>query len=213
MIRVRVASAIFSVIFVMASACAGAGGSAHPISDTSNSAGWEDDGGESSDGLPKDGAPEVADPLDVSMLKNDLCILISDSQAQQFDGTFDGLEHKAEDDSPRCLWKYDGNRYPIGYMSYWIREDNPDGISKYYGDISEQSATVEPIDPVLGYPAIRFDVKQDDPGSCVYKVGVRDDVVITFHVLLMEEHPSRDSPCDVAREFSGVAIENLKEAQ
>ena len=159
--------------------------------------------------LPKNGAPDVANPLDASMLRDQPCKAVTDQQAEKLPGKLSDTATRKDG----CVWSYDGDLFRLGAINGDLEVDNPEGLSSYYGDFDDDDTKVNPVDPIKGYPAIYFDIGTQDPGNCVIKVGIRNSLVYTSHAVLDSEHPSYDEPCEVAREFTEIAIENLKEAQ
>lgn len=164
--------------------------------------------GSSEDKLPQNGAPAVENPLDVGTLENDSCASITDKQAKQFSGEFVGAEM---DDKGYCTWTYDKDPFHLGFIGGKLGLDDNNGLSAYYQ--GEQAAKSDPVDSVDGYPAVQYDLDLETEGNCVIVVGVRDDLTYRVLVELESEHPSYDDPCEVAREFAGVVVDNLKEAQ
>lgn len=164
--------------------------------------------GSSEENLPQNGAPAVKKPLDASMLKDDLCDSITDKQAKQFSGEFVGSEM---DDKGYCTWTYDKDPFRLGFIGGKLGLDDNNGLSAYYK--SEQATKSDPVDPVNGYPAVQYDLELETEGNCAIVVGVRDDLTYRVLVGLEPEHPSYDEPCEVAREFAGFVVDNLKEAQ
>jgi len=220
--RSRVVLGAIAVTGLILSGCsAAADGSAQPVpsgqlpssteqnTEPSVSQG-EDSSGSSGGDLPKNGAPAVEDPLDASMLQGDLCSAITNKQAQQFPGEFVGSKIK----NSECVWTYDKDPFHLGFINGTLQSGNSQGLSKYYGgSFDEEIAKVKPVDSVKGYPAIHFDLGKSDSGVCVLMTGLRNELIYTTQVVLEPEHPSYDSPCEFAREFSGVVVDNLKEAQ
>jgi len=183
-------------------------GSAIPVSTTTQSTTTSQEQGSTSN-LPKNGAPNVSDPLNVSALADDPCEAMTNEQAKGFAETFLGETIS----SGNCRWKYQGEHYRIGYVGGGIESGNYVGLTKYYGPIDEEVMEVNPVDSVHGYPAVHADLELDTAGQCLLKVGLRNDVVYDALANLESEHPEYDDPCGVAREFAGVVVDNLKEAQ
>lgn len=210
MLRPRAVVGVGAAVVLLVSSCGEVSGSAHPVTGGSQEVPTEGNSDQRVDNLPQNGAPAVSDPLDTESIDDDPCVAMTDDQAEDFPGKFSGTSIK----SGSCLWQYDGDEYGnFASIGGSLELNNHDGLTKYYGDIDEDIEKVEPVDPVHGYPAIHVDLKAKTDGNCLIKVGVRDDVVYDSLAILEREHPSRDSPCDVAREFAGVVVDNLKEAQ
>jgi len=207
-----------AVIGVLVAGCGGAvDGSAQPVSTSAHSSSSSQqtdsalpDGDGSERDLPQNGAPEVEDPLDVSMLRDDLCAAMTEEQAKQFPGDFAGSE---TDDKGYCTWAYEGDIGYLGFVSGKLRTANSEGLSKYYGKMDSNDANSSPIDPVNSYPAVRFDLGLTSDGNCSIIVGFKDDLTYDILVELKSDHPSYDEPCEVARKFAGVVVDNLKDAQ
>lgn len=159
--------------------------------------------------LPKNGAPAVKEPLDVSSIKDDPCEAMTEKQAGEFPGTLLNTETR----SGKCAWKYEGDRYRLGSVGGGLELDSSKGLTKYYGDIDDDVAVVDPVDAVEGYPTVHFDADVSTGGVCALEVGLRDDLVYTAQAILESDHPSYDNPCDAARDFAEVVVGNLKEAQ
>lgn len=209
---------VIAVAGLVLSACSGAAdGSAQSTSASNVGTSTEQelesshlpDSNSSSNDLPKNGAPHVENPLDVSMLKGDECAAMTEKQAKEFPGNFDETRMRNDD----CEWIYRDDMFIIGGVGGSLDLDHPGGLSDYYGNADSDSYELEPIDPIKGYPAINFDIGKEGSGSCAIKVGVRDDLVYTSLPILDPGHPSYDKPCEIAREFAEVVVENLKEAQ
>lgn len=160
--------------------------------------------------LPQNGAPAVNDPLDVGVVKDDLCAAITDDQAERFPGE---LVESGTDGEDYCTWKYEKDMFRLGYINGELDLDNPKGLSKYYGNVNEDIVTVDPVGSVNGYPAVQLDIGHTESGGCVITVGIRNDLTYTSHVVLNDDHPSYDEPCELAREFAGVVVDNLKKDQ
>lgn len=155
----------------------------------------------------------VGTPLDVSMLKQDICKAMTEEQAKTFPGTLTGNEVEHDGESDYCVWNYEGERYLLGSITGGLEIDNDQGLTQYYKQKATGSWDVKPIDPIAGYPAVIHDVGMQSIGGCVIAVGVRNDLVYTASTQLGHGHPSRDTPCKAARKLAGLVIQNLKEAQ
>jgi|GEM_PF-2369339 len=209
---------MFAVVGALLAGCSGAvDGSAQPVASSdrhaSGAPGTEsslpDDTDVSEDNLPKNGAPPVEDPLDASTLKDDLCSAMTDEQAQKFPGKFVGTEM----DEGFCSWPYNKGSFRVGSVSGRLNPNNPHGLSKYYGEMNKEDSKSSPMDPVHGYPTVRFDLGLTPEDNCSIIVGLRDDLTYDVLVQLYEEHPSYGEPCQVARKFAGIVVDNLKEGQ
>src|SRR5699024_7555539 len=108
-------------------------------------------------------------PLDASMLHNDICAAMTDVQAKKFPGN---LADSEVDDKGYCDWTYEKDLFNIGYIGGRLGVDNQYGLSSYY--TGEQSAKSDPLEPVNGYPAVRYDLNLETDGNCVIVIGLRD---------------------------------------
>src|SRR5699024_2284198 len=158
-------------------------------------------------GLPKNGAPAVENPLDASMLKDDACAAMTDEQAKQLPGNFQDTRMSGND----CSWGYRDDMFRIGGIGGSLDLDHPGGLSDYYGSSDNDLGKTIPVDTVHGYSAIQYDIGQSESGSCVIKIGMRGDIVYTAQAVLTSDHRSYDAPCEVTREFAEIVVENLKE--
>lgn len=201
--RVHVAAIMSCAAALFVGACGGTPGNAQPVPESKEST------HSSGRPLPRHGAPEVTNPLDVGMIKQDPCDAITAHQAKTFSGTVTDTEIESGD----CVWNYDGGRYLLGSISGGLDLDNSEGLTRYYAQKDKGNWQIEPIEPISGYPALIHDVDLKSVGGCVVVVGVQNDLVYTASTQLGSEHPSSDTPCKVAKKLAGFVIGNLKEAQ
>lgn len=189
------------------SACSSAGGTAQPVPKPS------DPTAQSGSNLPRHGAPVVTDPLKVDSLKSDTCNAMTQEQAESFAGTLTGTKVERDGESAYCVWNYSGGRYPYGSIRGGLDMSNDDGLTRYFSQKNSGGWKVQKIDAIAGYPAVIHDVGLQSIGGCVIAVGVQNDLVYKASTQLGSEHPSRDKPCEIARNLATLAVQNLKEAQ
>lgn len=124
--------------------------------------------------LPHSGAPNVADPLDISRYVDDPCLALTADQAEQL-----SLPHPGEpDETPlgkACSWV---NRDSFLSLDLSILNENPTGLSSFYhANDHGKYEFFEPLPPIEGFPAVAYDVLDErDSGRCPIAVGVANDL-------------------------------------
>lgn len=167
---------------------------------------------------PKHGAPDIAQPLDVSSLTHNPCDAITDTQVESFPGTLDETQTSpttAGGAGTACGWIFDGPRYSYGSISGGIVPPTPThhGLSSIY-DGRDAAKVFRPIKSINGYPAVIYSGSGPiESGSCRMSVGLRNDTAYRIQTMLDADHPSYDKPCRMARKLAGYIVQNLKEAQ
>lgn len=167
---------------------------------------------------PKNGAPDIPNPLDVSTLTSNPCEVLTKQQVESFPGSLSEDTHSlpttAGGAGKACSWIFTGKRYSIGAISGGIvpPTSTHHGLSSIY-DGRESADVFRPI-TVHDYPAVIYSATGAiGSGACRMSVGLRNDTAYRIQTGLAGNHPSYEKPCRMAKKLAGYIVRNLKEAQ
>lgn len=165
---------------------------------------------------PTNGAPDVTDPLNTSAIEMDPCHAVSEQQLESFPGSLD--ETKPETSGARsktCAWIFNGDEgYSFGDIRGGVNVDDDGGLGTLYQQQAEGKLGIfKPVDAINGYPALVYNTGQGRDGRCVLAVGLNNEHIYITDVSFDDNHPSYESPCEPAKKFAGLVVENLKEGQ
>lgn len=165
---------------------------------------------EQSDG-PSDGAPDVADPIDVSQFQEDPCQAFTAEQLGTLAVNPDG-ESSAEPSGKACRWRHPDGR---GSVQLTFLDQNDRGIGGVYaGEARGEWVFFEEMPPLDGgYPVVSFGKLDDrDTGRCAVAVGVSNQVAFLLHLAQSAANVGAEEPCEVASRVAGMALETMKGA-
>lgn len=169
-----------------------------------------------SETLPHDGAPDVAEPLDVGDPAAPPCRLLDAAAAEGIVGT-PMAERYVRDLSD------DGSGSPaecnyvladeLGAVGLGLGTWHGHGLSSLYQAQAEgKLTTFRPVPDVEGYPGLVYEDETDQPGSCLLAVGLRNDMTFDVALRLRPGQPRAADPCPVALALASAGIRALTAA-
>jgi hypothetical protein len=194
--------ALVGAVALLVAGCSGNGGS--PFGGTFTPPG-ETSAAEQSDSPadgPKDGAPKVADPLDVDRIVDEPCAGLGTDQLSGLGFAGPGeLNTVGKDDG--CDWYMDDSRM----HSVTIRPlaSDKDGLGDAYHR-RDDYAYFEPT-TIGGYPAAygsMMDLRDD--GNCTLQVGVTDELAIEVTTYFLDVEP-----CPMAGRTAEAMVEHIRD--
>lgn len=168
-------------------------------------------------GLPHDGAPKVAEPIDAKPWTSKPCELITNEQLKAAGFTFPGMDFKVTDTSdpvtgPACDAQWGTSTKGLGF-GLNLKTSNVEGLSSFYKDSKTPGKfdVFKELGDVHGYPAVEIEEKKSqlDPGDCNIEVGLRDDLPLQVIMSARQSKFSKD-PCGAAKTVAGLVIDTMK---
>jgi hypothetical protein len=198
-------NALRLLVAVTALGLAGCTSPGTPVpSQTSTSAASTTSSASGSSSNSANGAPRVANPLDVTKFIAKPCALLTASQVASLGLTGSGNPQTASSGNEMCSWHSADDRedYTISFLP-----NNKGGLSdNYRANKDGQWAYFEPTE-VADYPAVFNDIgDRRDRGSCTIVTGVRDE--LTFRVA--SARTPNQKGCEKVKEIAGQVITTLK---
>ena len=152
------------------------------------------------------GAPQVAQPLNVSNYVKDPCQLLSAAQLQTISFT---LTNKPTTDKSSalgagCDWHdhHTGAHVGVAWQSNYTN-----GLNDLYAKKGEEKYFIPT--QVEGYPAVYASESDDRPtGTCTLNVGPTNTSM--FFVLTDAPPDQKTTACDIAQKAAGLAIDTMK---
>ncbi|HEX3792377.1 MAG TPA: DUF3558 domain-containing protein [Pseudonocardiaceae bacterium] len=184
---------------LLAAGCSSTGGTPTPTTDNSGGA---------TTALPStslNGAPHVADPLDVSKFRDNPCTALTPTQVQQLNI---GATAKADNTGgPSCDWGSATDSAKVGVTVSFLSGGG--GLSYIYANKADY-AVFTGLSSIDGYPAIRADqVDQTSIGECTVVVGASDDQAVSF-ALSAGLSQDKSDPCTATQQLAQDVITNIK---
>lgn len=173
-----------------------------PSTETAVVAGPVSSATEPKDDVPKNGAPEVTDPLDVERVLVDPCEALGDDQLRGlgFGGPGEFDTFRGED---QCKWRMADSSLQIVTIRPAVSPK--ESLSDVYGK-RDRMAYFKPT-TIGGYPAVYASpIDQRDGGNCQLLVGVSDDQLITVAATFLQVEP-----CPVVGRTAEAMIEHLSD--
>ncbi|TDV50715.1 DUF3558 domain-containing protein [Actinophytocola oryzae] len=203
--RLRLALVVATLTLAVASGCTTtSAGSPFPGSSVKTST----SGDTGSDGdLPTDGAPEVADPLDVSRFEQNPCEALTAEQTRTLNipATGEPLDDAV---GKGCAWE---NTETHGAANIRFSSEDERGLSSVYREARGSAwAYFEQIGDIEGHPAVAFDPDTKEPrDDCTVAVGVSDQLVFGVRVDLSDDNIDKKNPCDVTAQVASMMMRTM----
>lgn len=164
-------------------------------------------------GLPKNGAPAVAHPIDPSKYVSNVCLTLNQSAQSALHITEPGQAQQGGP-GPQCVWHIVGtsSAAPGEMTNVEIEIANnalfQGGLSNFYGNRSKMKV-FEPLGEIDGYPAVLAMPKDTRPqGTCSVTVGVTDNLV--FAAGASVKLGSSTDPCTNAKKVAELMVQTIK---
>jgi hypothetical protein len=164
----------------------------------------------SSTGGP-DGVPKVAHPLETSRFEKEPCATLSSEQLGQLGITTAPKPMPEDKLGPSCTWNADddgglnlGARLlTVGSSLASLYKQRDQGRWKLF----------EPVADVAGYPGVLLDPSSAQPkGKCELSVAVRDDLIYSLQVDMLQSSKDYANPCPVVQKAAEMAVSTMKGA-
>ncbi|WP_158888297.1 DUF3558 domain-containing protein [Amycolatopsis anabasis] len=160
-------------------------------------------------GLPRSGAPKVADPLPASVFEKHPCDgSLTPAQLTELLGEVPSARKTDNAAGPGCGWTKSSTHaiVDVGYMT-----GVTDGLTQMYEVQKPKAAFWQELAPVAGYPAIAYDATRAQPvESCAVAVGVADNLVFDAAATLGQNRIGKVDPCEASRKLAEMVLTNLK---
>ncbi|TVT61907.1 DUF3558 domain-containing protein [Amycolatopsis rhizosphaerae] len=160
--------------------------------------------------LPYAGAPQVADPLPVSILSGDPCV--DALTADQTRTIFGQVESGGRSDhgalGPTCGW----SNLDSGASLLVTYDLTHDGLSSVYRG-SKPRATVWREVSTQSFPAVAYvtDLGGSKDAFCAISVGVADSATVDIGLTLSRAKVGKSDPCAVNAQIADLVIGNLRQ--
>ncbi|MEC3980654.1 DUF3558 domain-containing protein [Amycolatopsis sp. H20-H5] len=163
-------------------------------------------------GLPRAGAPKVANPLKTGAFESKPCQAATNTEIESAGGKLESAELQPVGNGQSCLWIFADL---TGTINGAMNLSEPDGLSHFYALKAQGSGltTFKPLPDIAGYPAVVFANGGENKGVCNLAVGVRDNMMYTLVTRLFDGSPGYNDPCGVNVKIAEFAVKHLKEAQ
>lgn len=182
-----------------------AGGPSAPTSSAATSGSAPQSSTSESSSLPHSGAPRVADPLPESVLSDDACDALTTEQLSNALGKAAPGQPKGLPIGPSCDWS---NPESFTGITVAYSVESREGLSAQYANTKPKTPSFQETDPVLGFPAIQYQLEEGSDG-CTVAVGLADEYSVTVVVTQSEGSASSD-PCNGAARVAQDVVGNLK---
>ena len=180
-----------------------------PAPKTSNETSSPTSSAEQSEGLPSDGAPKVANPLDASRFEQNPCPALTSAQAKELNVVHPGEPYEGRVGNG-CEWQgpdRNGGRAAIEFLS-----DDRRGMSSVYRSSNRgEFAFFEPLDPVAGHPLAAFGIadSRESGGYCAVAVGLSDELVATVFLHLSRANIGHKDPCEIGSQVAEMMLTTM----
>ncbi|WP_216214354.1 DUF3558 domain-containing protein [Amycolatopsis aidingensis] len=158
---------------------------------------------------PRNGAPAVETPLDLSHFLRSPCDALTNAQITDYFGA--GIAPEPDLDTPvgpECFWSTGGTRQGSVQVLFPHLDQS---LPVLYGK-KTHFAYFEELSPADGYPAIARAVLDDRPeGKCSIVVGVGGEKTVDLTLKLTKERVGELDPCEAGHEVASAVIGNIKE--
>ncbi|GAB3510434.1 DUF3558 domain-containing protein [Amycolatopsis cihanbeyliensis] len=158
---------------------------------------------------PRNGAPAVDTPLDLSHFLRSPCDALTSAQITDYFGA--GTSAKPDLDTPvgpECSWSSDDlHRGSVAVVFPHLNQSLP----VLYGKRST-FAYFEELPPADGYPAVAtssLDLRPE--GRCSVVVGVGGEATVDLTLKLSKPRVGKLDPCEAGHEAASAVIGNIKE--
>ncbi|RZQ61754.1 DUF3558 domain-containing protein [Amycolatopsis suaedae] len=175
-----------------------------PAPGTSSAAPSSDAAG-GTQGLPRNGAPKVPNPLADTVLDRDPCTTIDPAGVQELLGESAKSAPLNDDVGKGCEWE---NSTSAKMNVQFVNGD--EGLSSVY-ERAKPSSGVWNETQIGGFPAVAYRDKSlsDDWYGCNMAVGISDTKAINVGVLLGENQRGKAQACEAIKQVAEKAVAGL----
>ncbi|MFE0028180.1 DUF3558 domain-containing protein [Amycolatopsis sp. NPDC059021] len=160
---------------------------------------------------PGQGAPKVANPIDVTSYLQAPCNTLTGTQVSRLLGenAKSNADLKATA-GPTCTWKPPGNTNKQVVVNLFTTP--PEGLSRIYRLHGTDLKFFMEVPPVEGHPAVAygFTDTRNTKGECIVGVGTSDTSLLNTIITLSDANIGKMDPCAIAQEVAGEALANIK---
>lgn len=158
-------------------------------------------------GLPANGAPKVASPLNPGPFPQDPCRLVREEQAKQLGVPWPGTQRQGPT-GPACEWSNLDTGSRIG-LQFEMASNR--GLSRVYELRSTYSYFIE-IPSIEGVPAVAFGRSGDqEVGACSLWVGITDQLVFLLSGRLSGRNRQQGKDaCQAVQTAAGMMLKTMK---
>lgn len=162
--------------------------------------------GATGNGVPRDGAPPVPEPINnIARWQESPCDLLSSAQLARH-GFNPHRTTPTDDGGPGCHYSLLG----VIEVRTTIFADIPGGLTRLYAERSEFKL-FEPIEPLKTHPAVMADLDdQRKNGRCVIFVGLTDELAYRTIVEAAPTSRPGKNPCKFAADLTVLALHAMK---